>query len=75
MHMVNQQTDSQLQENLIEDNDVLGGGDFIDDFPSLKGMFSEALGRLEFKLALVVVLLFSFAYTVHNAFAKSTKSK
>ena len=59
-------------EDLIDD--VLGGGDAIDDFQSLKGMISVALGRLGFKISFVVVLLFNFVYTVYNAFTKSTKA-
>ena len=49
--------------------DALGGGDF-DDIDSLKGILSEALGDTPFKVALVVVVTFNFAYTFYNAFGE-----
>ena len=78
--MADQQPDTidHLQEDITAEDildDVLGGGDFIDDFSGLKGIVSSALGRLEFKFSFVIVLLFNFVYTVHNAFAKSTKTE
>ena len=74
--MVEEQHQGDLQggdEDLIDD--ILGGGDVIDDFHSLKGMMSGALGRLGFKFSFVVVLLFNFFYTVYNAFTKKTKTE
>ena len=61
----------------VEDivDDVLGGGDVIDDFYSLKGMISGALGSLGYKFTILVVLLFSFVYTVYNAFNRSTQTE
>ena len=56
-------------------DDVLGGGDVIDDFHSLKGMISGALGSLGYKFSILVVLLFNFAYTAYNAFNRSTRSE
>ena len=56
-------------------DEFLGGGDFIDDVHGLKGIGSKVLGRSGFKFSLVVVLLFNFAYTVHNAFTKNTESE
>ena len=81
--MIDQQPDIvEFQEHLQEDvtaedilDDVLGGGDFIDDLHGLKGIVSAALGRLGFKFSFVIVLLFNFVYTVHNAFATNTKSE
>ena len=61
-----------LQEEDILD-DVLGGGDFIDDLHGLQGIVSAALGRLGFRFSFVVVLLFNFVYTVYNAFSKKIK--
>ena len=48
-------------------DDVLGGGDVIDDFHSLKGMISGVLGSLGYRFSISVVLLFNFAYTAYNA--------
>ena len=80
--MDDEQQGFELQDDLQGDvtaedllDDVLGGGDVIDDFHSLKGMISGALGRSGFKFSFVVVLLFNFAYTVYNAFTKSTKTE
>ena len=56
-------------------DDVLGGGDIIDDFHGLKGMISNALGKLGFKFSIVVVLLFNFIYTAYNAFTRKTKTE
>ena len=56
-------------------DDVLGGGDVIDDFHSLKGMISGALGSLGYKFSILVVLLFNFAYIAYNAFTRSTRSE
>ena len=70
--------DDHLQDDInAEDilDDVLGGGDVIDDFHSLKGMISGALGSLGYKFSILVVLLFNFTYTAYNAFARSTKTE
>ena len=70
--------DGHLQDDInAEDilDDVLGGGDVIDDFHSLKGMISGALRSLGYKFSILVVLLFNFAYTAYNAFARSTKTE
>ena len=70
--------DDHLQDDVdAEDifDDVLGGGDVIDDFHSLKGMISGALGSLGYKFSILIVLLFNFTYTAYNAFARSTKSE
>ena len=64
--------DDSNAEDLLDD--VLGGGDVIDDFHSLKGMISGALGSLGYKFSILVVLLFNFAYTAYNAFARSMKT-
>ena len=56
-------------------DDVLGGGDVIDDFHNLKGMISGALGSLGYKFSILVVILFNFAYTAYNAFARSTRTE
>ena len=70
--------DDHLQDDInAEDilDDVLGGGDVIDDFHSLKGMVSGALGSLGYKFSILIVLLFNFTYTAYNAFARSTKTE
>ena len=70
--------DDHLQDDVdAEDifDDVLGGGDVIDDFHSLKGMISGALGSLGYKFSILIVLLFNFTYTAYNAFARSAKSE
>ena len=56
-------------------DDVLGAGDVIDDFYSLKGMISGALGSLGYKFCILIVLLFNFTYTAYNAFTRSTKTE
>ena len=56
-------------------DDVLGGGDVIDDFHSLKGMISGALGSLGYKFSILVVLLFNFFYTAYNAFSRNIKTE
>jgi len=64
--------DDQLQDDAANEaiEDALGGvGDF-DDIHSLKGILSEALGDTLFKVALVVVVTFNFAYTFYNAFGE-----
>ena len=61
--------DNHLQDDIdAEDilDDVLGGGDVIDDFHSLKGMISGALGSLGYKFSILVVLLFNFIYTASS---------
>ena len=70
------------QDNLENDvnpediiDDVLGGGDIIDDFHDLKGMISNALGKLGYKFSIMVVLLFNFIYTAYNAFIRNTKTE
>ena len=58
----------QLQDDInAEDilDDVLGGGDVIDDFHSLKGMISGALRSLGYKFSILVVLLFNLL-TLHT---------
>ena len=70
--------DDHLQDEVDSEDildDVLGGGDVIDDFHSLKGMISGALGSLGYKFSILIVLLFNFIYTAYNAFARSTKSE
>ena len=63
--------DDEVQEDAANEaiEDALGGGDF-DDIHSLKGILSEALGDTLFKVALVVVVTFNFAYTFYNAFGE-----
>ena len=81
--MIDQQPNIvEFQDHLQEDitaedilDDVLGGGDFIDDLHGLKGIVSAALGTLGFKFSFVIILLFNFVYTVHNAFTKTTKTE
>ena len=81
--MIDQQPNTvEFQDHLQEDitaedilDDVLGGGDFIDDLHGLKGIVSAALGTLGFKFSFVIILLFNFVYTVHNAFAKTAKTE
>ena len=81
--MINQQPNTvEFQDHLQEDitaedilDDVLGGGDFIDDLHGLKGIVSAVLGTLGFKFSFVIILLFNFVYTVHNAFAKTTRTE
>lgn len=78
--VLDQQPDTidHLQEDITTEDildDVLGGGDFIDDLDGLKGIVSASLGRLGFKFSFVIVLLFNFVYTVHNAFAQNTKTE
>ena len=76
--MADQPADIEMQQDHLQEgvtaedilDDVLGGGDFIDDLHSLKGIISAALGRLGFKFSFVVVLLFNFLchiaiYTMH----------
>ena len=67
----------QPQDVDVEDvvDEVLGGGDVIDDFYSLKGMISGALGSLGYKFSILVVLLFNFVYTAYNAFNRSTQTE
>lgn len=60
-------------EDLLDD--VLVGGDFIDDFQSLQGIMSAALGTLGFKFSFVMLLLFNFVYTVYNAFFRDSKAE
>ena len=70
--------DDHLQDEVDSEDildDVLGGGDVIDDFHSLKGMISGALGSLGYKFSILIVLLFNFTYTAYNAFARSAKSE
>ena len=81
--MINQQPNTiEFQDHLQEDitaddilDDVLGDGNLIDDLNDFKGIVSHALGTLGFKFSLVIILLFNFVYTVHNAFAKTTKTE
>ena len=81
--MINQQPNTvEFQDHLQEDitaddilDDVLGDGNLIDDLNDFKGIVSHALGTLGFKFSFVIILLFNFVYTVHNAFAKTTKTE
>ena len=67
-----------LADDLLNDaddsnlaDDVLGGGDFIEDVHGLKGLISKALGGLVFKAAILVVILYNFVYTFYTAFEYS----
>ena len=74
--MDDQQADTtEFQDNLIEDNDVLGGGDFIDDFPGLKGMFSGLWEDwdLNLHLWLFCCLVLFTLYTMHLLKAQNLK--
>ena len=67
--------DRVLVPNDIDDSgvvdDVLGNGDSIDDIHGLKGLISRALGGLEFKAVIIVVILYNFAYTFYTAFEQN----
>ena len=71
---LNNHTQDEINAEDIFD-DVLGAGDVIDDFYSLKGMISGDLGSLGYKFSILIVLLFNFIYTAYNAFTRSTKTE
>ena len=64
--------DDEYQDDAADEaiEDALGGAGDFDDIHSLKGILSEALGDTLFKVALVVVVIFNFAYTFYNAFGE-----
>ena len=62
-----------LQDDTFDDD--LIGNDVMDDFQSVKGMISGALGSLGYKLLIFVLALFYYTYTAHSAFARRTRSE